>query len=156
MLDDLQWLHDMVRRDLQTCRDLAAAVLAGADVRVGIDNLQTNGPLFQLRVNCLQYCGFVHHHHALEDAMVFPAIRRAAPDLGVTIDRLQADHRQVSGLLDEVDAAADDLDGSTTAPARQRLAGALTDLAGVLTEHLAFEETVLAPVLRTWTHFPYA
>jgi hypothetical protein len=30
----------------------------------------------------------------------------------------------------------------------------LTDLAGVLTEHLAFEETTLATVLRTWTHFP--
>jgi hypothetical protein len=115
-----------VRRDLQTCRELAAAVLAGApgaDVRAEIENLQTNGPLFQLRVNCLQYCAFVHQHHALKDAMVFPGIRRAAADLGPTIERLQADHKQVSGLLDDVEAAAGDLDDSSTAAARQQLAG---------------------------------
>ena len=150
-LDELKWVHSMVRRDLQVCRELAASVADGAsadDVRAGIESLQTNGPLFQLRVNCLQYCTFLHQHHAREDAMMFPAIRQARPDLAPTIDRLEADHRLVSGLLDEVEAAAEDLDDPA---GRRRLVDAFTELAEHLTEHLDFEETALAPALDAWT-----
>jgi hypothetical protein len=146
-LDELKWVHSMVRRDLEVCRELAASVADGAsadDVRAGIESLQTNGPLFHLSVNCLEYCMFVHQHHAREDAMMFPAIRQARPDLAPTIDRLEADHRLVSDLLDEVEAAAGDLDDTA---GRRRLVDAFTELAEHLTDHLDFEETALAPAL---------
>ena len=147
MLDELKWVHGMLRRDLQACRELAATAADGAsagDLRAGIESLQTGGPLFQLRVNCLQYCTFVHHHHALEDTSLFPAIRHARPDLASAVDRLEADHRLVSRMLGEIEAAAADLDSPA---ARGRLVDALTELAEHLTEHLDFEETALAPVL---------
>jgi hypothetical protein len=164
----------MLRRDLQACLELAASVAGGApsaDARAGIESLQTNGPLFQLRASCLQYCSVLHRHHSLEDAVLFPAIRRDAAHLGPALDRLEDDHRRVSGLLDEVEAAAGDLVAAVDTPtagdipaagdtraagesndvaARERLAGALTELAGHLTEHLDFEEAALAPALEAW------
>jgi iron-sulfur cluster repair protein YtfE (RIC family) len=156
LLDELQWVHRMVRRDLQTCRDLAAAVTTGAptaEIRSQIHSLQTSGPLFQLRVSCLRYCHFVHAHHGAEDVMLFPAVRQAAPELGPVVDRLESDHRRVSDLLDQVEASVRELDGADDRVAREGLAGALNQLAVDLLEHLQFEETALAPVLAGWTHW---
>lgn len=154
MLAELIWVHGMVRQDLRTCLELAEAVAAGApaeEVRTGIRALQTGGPLFQLRVNCLRYCQFVHHHHTAESVLLFPAVRQAAPELGAAVDRLEADHRRVADLLDAVESAAAALGGPGDPDTRQQLIGALTELAAQLLEHLDFEETALAPVLRAWT-----
>ena len=159
MLRELRWVHDMLRRDLEVCRLLAAALSSGVsapEARLVIDELQTKGLLWQLRTRCLGYCTFVHGHHGLEDAVVFPAVRAADP-AGMTevTARLEADHRVVSSLLDEVEAAGLglDVDGDDTEP-RARLADSLEVLAEHLLAHLAFEEEALAPVLRTWTRWP--
>jgi hypothetical protein len=159
VLTELKWVHGMVRRDLRACQDLAVAVAAGAppvDIRARVRELQTGGPLFQLRVNCLQYCQFVHHHHALEDLALFPAVRKAAPQLGPAVDKLEADHQKVSGLLDQVESATSSLaDQQDTPFARARLVQALNELATQLLEHLNYEETVLAPVLTQWKQMPF-
>lgn len=157
LLRELQRVHDTLRRDLRTCRDLAAAALAGADtthLRDALGHLGARGPLFQLKVNCLRYCAFVHAHHGAEDASLFPEVRRSAPHLGAVIDRLEADHRRVSDLLDEIEAAAGALDDAGTTTARQRLADALTTLSRHLLEHLDVEENALAPVFLTWQGWP--
>ena len=104
-------------------------------------------------MNCLRYCAFVHEHHTNEDVALFPAVRRSAPQLGATVDRLESDHRVVAGLLDEIEAAARDLDGA--AAARGRLVEALGTLSAHLLEHLAFEEEALAPVLASWKAWPF-
>ncbi len=55
LLDELRWIHDLLRRDLATCRQLGADVALGAsptEVRTRIDELQASGGLFQLRSNC--------------------------------------------------------------------------------------------------------
>ena len=57
-------------------------------------------------MNCLHYCRFVHGHHHLEDVALFPALRRADPDIVPVVDRLEGEHRVVSEQLDEVEAAA--------------------------------------------------
>ena len=82
LLDELTWVHDAIRHDLAICRKLADDVAAGAtqgQVDEQLRALRTNGPLWQLRVNCLTYCRHVHAHHGLEDALLFPALRRANP-----------------------------------------------------------------------------
>jgi iron-sulfur cluster repair protein YtfE (RIC family) len=150
-LDHLKWVHAMLRRDLQACRELAASVANGAavdGVRGEIDSLRSTGLLYQLRVNCVQYCTVLHQHHSREDAAMFPAIRQSLPQLGPAIDRLEAEHRTVAALLDDVESATGEL---ADAAARQRLADALTELAEHLTGHLDFEETALAPALDAWT-----
>jgi hypothetical protein len=157
LLAELRWVHDMLRRDLATIRTLADAAAGGAlagDIQAGLKQLKTRGPLFQLRVNCLSYCQFVHHHHHNEDAMLFPAVRRSAPHLGATVDKLKADHRLVSDLLDRVEATAREL-GGDDGPMRRRLVDSLRTLSDHLLEHLAFEEAQLAPVLATWKRWPF-
>ena len=157
LLRELRWVHDMLRRDLRSCRELADAASAGAPaahLRDDLERLASRSPLFQLKVNCLRYCQLVHAHHGAEDVALFPAVRRSAPDLGAVVDRLEADHRVVSDLLDEVEAAARQLDGANSAHARTRLVDALTTLSSHLLDHLDREEEALAPVLLTWTHWP--
>jgi hypothetical protein len=158
LLAELKWVHSMVRQDLQTCTDLANAVADGAPascLQTELASLQTSRPLFQLRVSCLRYCAFVHSHHAAEDVALFPAVRRAAPGMAAVVDRLEADHRAVSDLLDAVQAAGEELADPNHHPARERLVGALNGLTEPLLEHLAFEEESLAPVFDGWDRWPF-
>jgi hypothetical protein len=154
MVAELTWVHNMVRRDLRTVRLLVADVQDGrpaGEVEAGIASLAAGGPLWQLKINCLQYCRFVHSHHHAESVMLFPALRRANPALGLVVDKLEADHVRVAGLLDDVDAAARDLAGREDPATRQRLAAALQVLSTDLLAHLAYEEDNISDTLRTMT-----
>jgi hypothetical protein len=157
LVRELLWVHGLIRRDLQTLRDLAERVVAGAspeEVRAEIGSLQTNSPLWKLRVNCLYYCRFVHTHHTLEDWALFPALRRSSPALGPVVDKLEADHRQVSGHLDDVEAAADDLVQEDTPTGRRRMVEALNAVALYLLAHLDYEEQAITPTLREMAGWP--
>ncbi|MBM0236512.1 hemerythrin domain-containing protein [Micromonospora sp. ATA32] len=158
LVEELKWVHSMIRRDLRKVRKMAADVADGLpakQVQAGIRSLATNGPLWQLKVNCLQYCHFVHSHHNAESAMIFPALRRSNPALNPVVDKLEADHANVAGLLDEVEGAARAL-GSREDPAvRQRLTQALQRLADDLLAHLQYEEEQISDTLRTWTKWPF-
>lgn len=150
----LRWVHEMLRRDLITIQQLAVRVSAGAlaeEVERELRGLQTKGPLFQLRVNCLSYCRTLDSHHHNEDAILFPAVRRAAPQLAATVDRLEADHLIVASLLSEIDEFAHDLADTST---RQALVDALDDLSSNLLRHLDLEEATLQPVLESWSSWP--
>ena len=154
LIRQLRWVHDMLRRDLAAVRELAARVADGAstaEVRGGLRDLQSRSLLFQLRANCLGYCQIVHSHHGHEDAILFPAVRQAAPQLSATVDRLEADHRVVSALLDQVEELAEDLDHQG---ARAAIVLALTRLSTDLLQHLEFEEEALEPVLNSWERWP--
>jgi hypothetical protein len=161
MVAELKWVHDMVRRDLRTVRQLAAGVRDGMpaeQVAAGIRSLAAGGPLWQLKVNCLQYCRFVHSHHHAESVMLFPALRRINPALGPVVDKLEADHAEVSGLLDEVEAAVRELGqpgaGDADSVRRERLTAALEALSEVLLAHLAYEEENVADTMRAMTGWP--
>lgn len=139
----------MIRRDLGVVQRLAVEVgdgLPATELHDALDDLKTNGPLWQLKVNCLRYCRFVHSHHGAEDVMLFPALRRANPGLAPVIDKLEADHRRVSDLLDDVERAAAGLTRSEDA--RERVTLALEVLAESLLAHLDYEERNAGPTLR--------
>ena len=151
LADQLLWVHDMLRRDLAAVRQLAHRVTDGAtpaEVSADLRALQSRGPLFQLRVNCLSYCQTVGAHHRNEDMVLFPSVRRAAPHLSAVVDRLEADHLVVAALLDRIGGLAGDL---ADRKARLELADALDELATSLLAHLEFEETALQPVLDSWS-----
>jgi hemerythrin-like domain-containing protein len=135
---------------------LAADVAAGLpadEVRRSIRSLATDGPLWQLKINCLQYCHFVHSHHRAESALLFPALRRSNPALNPVVDKLEADHARVSDLLDQVEGAARTLGGADD-HVRQKLVRALEDLAADLLTHLRYEEEQISDTLRTWKRWP--
>jgi hypothetical protein len=155
---ELRWVHDMIRRDLATVRRMAEEVTAGrpaAEVRAGLERLPRSGPLWQLKINCLHYCRFVHSHHSAESIMLFPELRRVNPALGPVVDKLEADHASVSGLLDEVDAAAQELGDHEDPAVRARLTRALQDLSTDLLAHLQYEEEHISDTLRSLTSWPH-
>jgi iron-sulfur cluster repair protein YtfE (RIC family) len=157
LFQELLWVHGAIRRDLDTVEELASEVLSGLpaeQARERVETLKTNGPLWQLSVNCLRYCRFVHSHHNAEDALFFPTLRAANPGLAPVIEKLEADHRTVSDLLDEVEAAAGGLDGDDE-PSRTRLASGLKELATELLVHLDFEEREAGPTIRSLDRHPF-
>ena len=158
LLLELKWVHRLIRQDLEACRRLADQVAEGAassEIRAQVRSLQSHELLAQLGSGCIRHCRFVHAHHGAEDALLFPAVRRSGRELDAVVDRLQADHRRVSDLLDGVETAAYRL-GSPDAPdARRHLVDALGSLAAQLLEHLAYEEEALAPVLLHWEQWPF-
>jgi iron-sulfur cluster repair protein YtfE (RIC family) len=148
---ELVWVHSAIRRDLETVRRLADEVLDGlsADkLNDELKDLQANGPLWQLKINCLRYCRFVHLHHGAEDVLLFPRLRETDPTIGPVVDRLEDEHRRVSDQLDEVEAAALQLTNREGEAARRRVADGLTTLAEDLLAHLEFEEREAGPTLR--------
>jgi hypothetical protein len=155
---ELRWVHDMIRRDLETVRQMAADVVAGLparQVQAGLRALAASGPLWQLKINCLQYCRFVHSHHHAESVMLFPALRRANPALNPVVDKLEADHLSVSRLLDAVEAAARALGEREEPTLRERLSSSLQELSADLLAHLEYEEENISGTLRTWSHWPF-
>ncbi len=146
-------MHGLIRRDLRTVRGLAADLdngLSGDEAVTALQSLEVSGPLWQLKINCLQYCRFVHSHHHAESVLLFPRLRRTNPGLGPVVDKLEADHATVSDLLDDVSAAAADLAGQEEPATRKRLIDALADLSTVLLAHLDYEEEHIAGTLRSW------
>ncbi len=151
LYDELLWVHGAIRRDLNTLQRLAEAVVSGldpSDLNAELRRLETTGPLWQLKVNCLRYCRFVRGHHDMEDASWLPSLRQADPSLGPVVERLDEEHRKVALEMDEVEAAAAALTEGDADEARRRVVEALNSLADDLTEHLAYEEASIGPTLR--------
>lgn len=157
MYRELLGIHTMLRRDLQLVRRLAQEVRDGLCPATIVDEiraLQTNSPLWRLKFGCLHYCRFVHTHHTIEDAAVFPAVRKRDPSLGKVIDQLEEDHLKVHHITERIAAAADRVAGDASGISRFELVEALTELETHLLGHLAFEEKSLGPLLSTWDHWP--
>jgi hypothetical protein len=131
---------------------LAEAVVAGLDpldVQSELGRLETPGPLWHLKVDCLRWCRFVQEHLDSESEEWMPAVRRADPAMEPVMDRLTEEHRRISEQLDQVSATATALtEADQDDDARQRVVDALNALAGDLLEHLAYEELSVGPVLR--------
>jgi hypothetical protein len=160
LLAELKWIHDMIRKDLRLVHRLAEQVADGApvgDIGSAVRSLRTNGPLWQLKVNCLRYCHVVHTHHTLESSILFPALRSADPGLSATVDRLESDHREVAEILTRIETLAGHLTeaGDSAAATRRELAEALTALRTHLLTHLDFEEEAIAPTVRRWHRWPF-
>jgi hypothetical protein len=144
-------LYQDIRDDLALLRHLAFSIghheVDAEGASVVLDRLSFREPGWTLRTYCAVFCGFVREHHATEDSMLFPMLlhQRQNGDLADVIDRLRADHRTLTGLLDDVERAVGVL------PADPAATAAATDAIERLTEqlqaHLAFEERSLAPAL---------
>jgi hypothetical protein len=149
LVEELRWVHGIIRSNLQTVAAIIAQVNAGAAaerIQTQVKVLASTSALWTLRVNCFRYCQLVHGHHRLEDIALFPRLRRFHPALGPVIDKLEADHVIISNYLDRVEAATERLVEDESA--RIILAAALNEMAEHLLTHLDFEEAHISPTLR--------
>lgn len=157
MFRELLYIHSLLRRDLKTVRRLAREARDGLPTEAilsEIRNLETNSPLWRLKYGCMYYCRFVHTHHTLEDAALFPMVRKHDPSLNSVVDRLEEDHLTVHHITERIVAVADEVATDASGESRGRLVEALTELEAHLLTHLAFEEESLGPLLSSWARWP--
>jgi hypothetical protein len=157
MFRELLAIHAYLRRDLETVRRLAQEARDGLSpetILAEIRNLETNSPLWRLKFGCMHYCRFVHTHHTIEDAALFPMVRKHDPSLHRVVDRLEEDHLKVHHITERIAAVADKVPGDATGISRYELVAALSELEEHLLGHLAFEEESLGPLLSTWDQWP--
>ena len=151
MYEALLAVHAAIRRDLDLIQALAEEARDGIDAEdLGrqLRALKRDTMLWQLRVNCLRYCSFVHSHHGAEDADFFAELRETNPVINPVIDRLQGEHRRVADDLDAVEAAANALGNDDGQDARATVVDTLRALRENLLAHLDYEERNIEATVR--------
>ncbi|WP_207916903.1 hemerythrin domain-containing protein [Micromonospora sp. KC723] len=121
-------VHDAFRRELALIRQEVAA--AGPTVGA------------QMRVTCLTICEGLRGHHEREDAGMFAWLAAHRTDLAPVLARLDAEHRAMAALLDELRIVL-----ATPAVDREVLRAEVERLTGQVEAHLAYEEEHLVPLL---------
>ncbi|MGW0157889.1 hemerythrin domain-containing protein [Mycobacterium sp. NPDC003323] len=92
-------------------------------------------------------CESIHHHHSMEDDVLWPIIESSAAGL-VDLTELTEDHATLDPRLDRLRAMATAFARSGEPDLARPLAAALADLHRLLHAHIADEERDLFPVIR--------
>ncbi|NIK58271.1 LLM class flavin-dependent oxidoreductase [Kribbella shirazensis] len=142
-------VHDHLRAELEQVRDLVEQVAAGSlgvgAARSHINTMTMRQNNWTLGTYCESYCRLVTTHHSLEDASLFPHLRRADPALAPVVDRLQEEHKIIHDVLEGVDKALVALvDGSGSIDGLRAAVDLLDD---TLLSHLSYEERELVEPL---------
>ncbi|MEU9833508.1 hemerythrin domain-containing protein [Streptosporangium sp. NPDC048047] len=131
-----QLTHRAMRGDTRRLATLAAELTEGR---------QTADPARARTVSeyIRTLCAGIHHHHTMEDRVLWPVLERSA---GAEVDLrdLSDDHSSLDPLLNEIDGQAAAFATTRDASA---LASSLTRLADLLDEHIEEEERLLFPVI---------
>ena len=147
LVQELLAVHGMFRRQLAAILEYAQALLAG---RAALAGPETQQQVAQLVRAGAQYAAYLHHHHHLESAMLFPALARQGLDQAIH-DRLQREHDEIAVLIDQFTGAVDDL----AAADPTAVDSDLRRLAALLQAHLDYEETHVCPLLAQMQRWPF-
>lgn len=149
--EHLKEIHDHLRHNMGVLRQLidraAAGTLEKAELDATTGNLAMVANFRRFGTLCGQYCQFVHGHHSIEDAAVFPALAAKSEALRKVTERLQAEHEVVHELLLRLIAA---LNALLEAPSPETFGDARTvyeALEKVLLSHLGYEEEEIGDAL---------
>jgi hypothetical protein len=142
-------VHDHLRAELEQIHDLVEQVAAGSlgigAARSHINTMTMRQNNWTLGTYCESYCRLVTTHHSIEDASLFPHLRRADPELAPVVDRLQEEHKVIHDVLEGVDKALVALvDGSGDIDGLRAAVDVLDD---TLLSHLSYEERELVEPL---------
>ena len=142
-------VHDHLRTELTQLFDLIDQVTAGTlgaeQARSLINTMTLRQNDWTLGAYCQSYCRLVTTHHSIEDSSMFPHLRAADAALEPVIDRLEAEHHVIAGVLDEVDRGLVAVVSGPGGMAELRRAVDL--LSDTMTSHLAYEERELVEPL---------
>ncbi|WP_152361041.1 LLM class flavin-dependent oxidoreductase [Microlunatus speluncae] len=142
-------VHDHLRQELETVRDLVDQVKQGtieaARARSVINELTLKQNNWAMGAYCASYCRVVTQHHTIEDRSMFPHLRRSDPELVPVLDRLTEEHQVIHGVLEELDRRlVEHLKAPGEFTELQRAVDRLTD---TLRSHLSYEERELVEPL---------
>ncbi|WP_018331234.1 hemerythrin domain-containing protein [Actinomycetospora chiangmaiensis] len=92
-------------------------------------------------------CDLLHHHHQGEDELLWPPLRDRVPHAALArLEAAEAQHVEIDAALDRVAAARRTWTATVDAAGRDALVTTLSDLHGLLAEHLDLEERTLLPL----------
>lgn len=92
------------------------------------------------------YAGEVLAHHTIEDEIFFPRLIERVPVLRSHMARVDEDHHRLDELMDAATVATRRLAADATVAAAERTAAVLRELAGLMDDHLDFEDEDLVPL----------
>jgi hemerythrin-like domain-containing protein len=124
---------------------VTAGTLGAEQARSLINTMTLRQNDWTLGAYCQSYCRLVTTHHSIEDSSMFPHLRAADAALEPVIDRLEAEHHVIAGVLDEVDRGLVAVVSGPGGMAELRRAVDL--LSDTMTSHLAYEERELVEPL---------
>ncbi len=90
--------------------------------------------------------GVLHHHHAVEDELLYPLLAERVPEQAEMIKTVEAQHATVTGTIDAVTAAGQEWRRSPSPDTAEGLAISLDQLNEVLQPHLDDEEQKVVPL----------
>lgn len=144
-------VHSHYRAEIDRVRDVVSQVRAGVAAigaaRSAVNEMAVRANNWTLGGVCQAQCLALTQHHTMESGQIFPHLVAEQPDLAPVVERLDAEHQLIHGVLEELDAALvhlvqhpDDL---------VPLEAALDLLEDTLLSHFAYEERELvAPMAR--------
>lgn len=94
-------------------------------------------------------CESIHHHHTMEDDVLWPVIEAAAGDF-IDLTELTEDHAALDPRLDRLRVHAAAFGRSGDPELARPLAAGLADLHRLLEAHITDEERELFPVIRRY------
>ncbi|WP_327695059.1 hemerythrin domain-containing protein [Streptomyces sp. NBC_00459] len=129
-------VHRVFRRESALLPRLVRAVPDGASVRAEEVSAYLN-----------DYVTGLHHHHALEDELIWPLLRARATAQDDLVARMEEQHGHIDRTLAAVGEWAPQWRRSADSVAGQELALALEDHRLALLDHLDDEEKLVLPLV---------
>lgn len=149
-------VHDHLRQELSEIRDLLQQVRRGSvsagHARSVLNEMTMRQNNWTLGAYCASYCSMLTQHHQIEDASIFPHLRRADAALAPVVDRLEEEHVIIHEVVEGVDRALVNL---VRSPGDfSELQEAVDILSDALLSHLAYEEQQIIEPLSRFGFYP--
>ena len=132
---DMRIVHETFRRAYAQTADLVRANPTPSPQRVTF-----------LADHCDFALRMLHTHHESEDELLYPLLRQRVPGQREMVDRVEAQHQEVTGAVAAATSACGAWRASASPETAETLAAALEGLNRVLQPHLDDEEGQIVPL----------
>jgi hemerythrin-like domain-containing protein len=140
----LKEIHDHLRGNMAMLRGLidqaSTGEIGSAEVDAQTAGLAMVANFRRFGTLCGHHCQFVHGHHSIEDAHLFPALAAKSEAFRKVTDRLQAEHVVVHELLMRLIDALHQLADEPSRESFESATAIYDALERVLLSHLGYEE----------------
>lgn len=136
---EMKTIHSAFRRELRLAPDLIRSVEPGDRLRAGM-----------VGVHLDLMDRFLHHHHTVEDDLLWPRLLQRAPsEIAPIVELMEAQHHVVAELLERTAPMRAAWRLSTDPMSAAELAGLYARLHASLVEHMDAEEQHVMPLVET-------
>jgi hypothetical protein len=96
------------------------------------------------------FSAILDYHHHNEDEEDFPLLARHYPDIGPLVTELGADHQQMVGIMEHINAAVASFQKTPDVAGRDRINAGATELRDLFFPHLDREDAEVFPMYAKW------